>query len=154
MLGSDGNFYGTTYGGGTNICGCGTLFRISPSGQYKTLYSFSAIGPGEPEAGLVQGSDGNFYGTTLGIVFKMAASLSAPANHMSGVSVAGSNVVITVASVAGETYQLQSATNLISGNWSNVPGVSVTNSIGGPLTVTNAGGAGSARRYYRLVITP
>jgi uncharacterized repeat protein (TIGR03803 family) len=154
VLGSDGNFYGTTYGGGTNICGCGTLFRISPSGQYKTLYSFSALPTGEPVVGLVQGSDGNFFGTTLGMVFKMAASLPSPANKVSGVSVAGGNVVLTVQSVAGETYQLQYATSLASGNWSNVPGVSVTNSIGGPLTVTNLGGAISPVRYYRLVITP
>jgi uncharacterized repeat protein (TIGR03803 family) len=154
VLGSDGNFYGTTYGGGTNTCGCGTLFRISPSGQYKTLYSFSALGTGEPEAGLVQGSDGNFYGTTLGIVFKMAASLPSPANQMNSVSVAGTNVAIAVSSVAGETYQLQYATDLTSGNWSNVPGVSVTNSPGGSLTVTNLGGAISPGRYYRMVITP
>ncbi len=64
VQGSDGNFYGTTYHGGTS--GNGTVFRISPSGTYTTLYSF--VGPpndGEwPEAGLVQGSDGNFYGTT------------------------------------------------------------------------------------------
>lgn len=161
VLGSDGNFYGTTYGGGTNICGCGTVFRISPSGQYKTLYSFGAPGQGEPGAGLVQGSDGNFYGTTelggtnsLGTVFKLVVSLPAPANQMNGVSVVGTNVVITVSSVAGETYQLQYATDLTSGNWSNVPNVSVTNSIGGPLTVTNFGGAVSPGRYYRLVITP
>jgi uncharacterized repeat protein (TIGR03803 family) len=60
---SDGHFYGTTYGGGTKICGCGTIFRISPSGQYKTLYSFAAAGTGALVAGLVQGNDGNFYGT-------------------------------------------------------------------------------------------
>jgi hypothetical protein len=49
---------------------------------------------------------------------------------------------------------LQYATDLTSGNWSNVPGVSVTNSPGGSLTVTNLGGAISPGRYYRMVITP
>ena len=42
------------------------MFRISPSGSYTILYSFgSSHNDGEyPYAGLVQGSDGNFYGTT------------------------------------------------------------------------------------------
>jgi uncharacterized repeat protein (TIGR03803 family) len=161
VLGSDGNFYGTTQSGGTNVCGCGTIFRISPIGTYRSLYSFGVPGQGQPGAGLVQGSDGNFYGTTelggtnsLGTVFKMAASLPSPANQMNGVGVAGTNVVITVSSVAGETYQLQYATGLSSGNWSNVPEASVTNSMGGSITVTNIGGAVSAGRFYRLVITP
>src|ERR1017187_10302117 len=81
VQGSDSNFYGTTYAGGTgNGCsdGCGTVFRISPSGTYTSLYSFGSflcfyssfgIFPcdgAEPLAGLVQGSDGNFYGTTSG----------------------------------------------------------------------------------------
>jgi uncharacterized repeat protein (TIGR03803 family) len=161
VQGSDGNFYGTTDSGGTNICGCGTIFRISPSGQYRSLYSFGVPGQGDPVAALVQGSDGAFYGTTemggtngAGTVFKMVASLPSPANKISGVSVAGGDVVITVPSVAGETYQLQYATGLTSGNWSNVPGAPVTNSLGGTLTVTNAGGTGAAARYYRLVITP
>src|ERR1017187_409046 len=66
VQGSDGNFYGTTAGGGTNSCYCGTVFRISPSGTYTSLYSFggSPNDGANPEAGLVQGSDGNFYGTT------------------------------------------------------------------------------------------
>jgi uncharacterized repeat protein (TIGR03803 family) len=58
----DGNFYGTTVGGGAN--GYGTVFRISPSGSYTSLYSF--VGPpndGRQPSGLVLGSDGNFYGT-------------------------------------------------------------------------------------------
>jgi len=74
---TDGNLYGTTaYGGANDSCGgwesdvgCGTVFRITPSGVLTTLYSFcsqSDCTDGElPFGGLVQGADGNFYGTTL-----------------------------------------------------------------------------------------
>ena len=65
VQGSDGNFYGTTEIGGS--AGVGTVFRISPSGAYTNLYSFASTFTGDgwqPLAGLVQGSDGNFYGTT------------------------------------------------------------------------------------------
>jgi len=70
---TDGNFYGTTRNGGVfNFClsfaGCGTVFKISPSGTLTTLYSFCAqYGCTDgvyPDAALVQGTDGNFYGTT------------------------------------------------------------------------------------------
>ena len=57
---TDGNFYGTTYGGG-NYNG-GTVFKITPNGALTTLYSFPA--DSDPNAGLVQGNDGNLYGTT------------------------------------------------------------------------------------------
>ncbi|HLI64432.1 MAG TPA: choice-of-anchor tandem repeat GloVer-containing protein [Terriglobales bacterium] len=63
VQGIDGNFYGTTVNGGTG--GCGTVFNISPSGTLATLYSFQCGNDGaNPRAGLVQGTDGNFYGTT------------------------------------------------------------------------------------------
>ena len=71
---SDGNFYGTTKEGGTNSCfyggtnfGCGTLFKITPSGTLTTLYDFcsqSGCADGQEPGGLVQGADGNLYGTT------------------------------------------------------------------------------------------
>jgi uncharacterized repeat protein (TIGR03803 family) len=161
VLGSDGNFYGTTVGGGvSNVNANGTLFRISPSGQYTNFYSFGAPGSGGPQGALVQGSDGNFYGTTYldgtlaGTVFKVFAQLPSPANRISRIGFVGTNLTLTVPSVAGETYRLQYATDLVSGNWSNVPEAAVTNSIGGPLTVTNLGGATAPRRYYRLAITP
>ena len=63
IQGSDGNLYGTTSGGGTS--NNGTVFRLTPAGVLKTLYSFTGGDDGfSPAAGLVQGSDGNFYGTT------------------------------------------------------------------------------------------
>ena len=67
-----GDFYGTTEAGGANcpsIQGCGTFFRLTPAGAFTTLYSFCsqsncADGQSPYTGGLVQGTDGNFYGTT------------------------------------------------------------------------------------------
>jgi uncharacterized repeat protein (TIGR03803 family) len=67
VQGTDGNFYGTTSSGGANnTCpnGCGTVFRITPEGKLTTLHSFDGSDGNGPQAGLVQGSDGDFYGTT------------------------------------------------------------------------------------------
>jgi uncharacterized repeat protein (TIGR03803 family) len=74
----DGNFYGTTYWGGTN--GLGTVFKVTPGGTLTSLVSFTNNNGARPFADLVQGSDGNFYGTTAiggmsndGTVYKIAA---------------------------------------------------------------------------------
>jgi uncharacterized repeat protein (TIGR03803 family) len=93
---SDGNFYGTTTyggGGGTTLgCGgeygCGTVFRITPGGRLTTLHSFAQTDGSFPYAGLVQGTNGDFYGTTTaggassacpsgcGTVFRLSLSLA------------------------------------------------------------------------------
>lgn len=69
IQGTDGNFYGTTSLGG--VSDQGTLFKISPNGSLATLYSFCAdiftCIDGGTASGLIQGSGGNFYGTTTGI---------------------------------------------------------------------------------------
>jgi uncharacterized repeat protein (TIGR03803 family) len=67
--GSDGNLYGTTTQGG--LYNLGTVFRITPTGNETTLYSFGVGGDDSadgfnPNAALVEGSDGDFYGTTSG----------------------------------------------------------------------------------------
>ena len=70
VQGTDGNFYGTTTGGGNPTCyspnGCGTIFKITPAGELTTLYKFELTDGADPLAGLVEASDGNFYGTAAG----------------------------------------------------------------------------------------
>jgi uncharacterized repeat protein (TIGR03803 family) len=78
--GTNGNLYGTTEAGGSS--GAGTVFEITTSGSLTSLYSFTGGGDGgNPIAGLVQGTDGNFYGVTLnggsdgsGTVFQITPS--------------------------------------------------------------------------------
>ncbi len=80
IQGSDGYLYGTTIGGGQY--GQGTVFRADTAGNLTVLHSFGfPDSASAPYAGLVQGSDGNFYGTThdggssgLGTVFKVDSS--------------------------------------------------------------------------------
>jgi len=89
VQGSDGSLYGAAAGGGVDNCpdslvppGCGTIFKITPSGELTTLYSFcSQTGCTDgtyPHGGLVQATNGDFYGTTgfggasgYGTVFKV-----------------------------------------------------------------------------------
>jgi uncharacterized repeat protein (TIGR03803 family) len=66
---ANGNFYGTTYFGGTSrACygGCGTVFEITPGGKLTTLHSFNYADGADPQATLVQATNGNLYGTTNG----------------------------------------------------------------------------------------
>lgn len=68
MLGADGNFYGTTYYGGNTGCegGCGTVFKLSPTGKETVLYAFTGgTDGGIPVGGVVQDSVGNLYGVAL-----------------------------------------------------------------------------------------
>jgi uncharacterized repeat protein (TIGR03803 family) len=89
---TNGYFYGTTYAGGAN--NSGTIFKIGASGggTFQTLYTFCAAGNGNctdganPAAALVQGTSGDFYGTTeyggdsdtcssCGTVFRLSVGL-------------------------------------------------------------------------------
>ncbi len=80
---ADGNFYGTTLQGGAY--GSGTVFQITPGGRLTTLYSFcgqeaGCVDGGNPQASLIQATDGYLYGTTTsggpygqyGTIFKIS----------------------------------------------------------------------------------
>lgn len=97
MQGIDGNFYGTTEGGGDSTCtgeyglGCGTIFKMDPAGNVTVIYSFTGQSDGsQPESGVIQASDGSFYGTTAfggvyddGVIFQVIniSTLSSAANQ-------------------------------------------------------------------------
>jgi len=81
---TNGNLYGTAGSGGAN--GDGTIFKITPSGTLTMIYSFCqppnrCTDGAYPFAGLIQATDGDFYGTTAegganghGTVFKISPS--------------------------------------------------------------------------------
>ena len=82
IQGTDGNFYGTTQGNPGGQVG-GTVYKLTPSGKFTPLYSFPSdrLHGAVPLAPVVQGVDGNFYGTTEyggnksgGVVFKVTSA--------------------------------------------------------------------------------
>lgn len=75
---SDGNLYGVTSSGGPSDHG--VVFKITPDGTESVLYAFAGgtVDGAHPQGGLVQASDGNFYGVTTsggatgdGVVYKI-----------------------------------------------------------------------------------
>ena len=62
VVGLNGNIYGTTLFGGSNDYG--TIYTITPQGTFTSLYSFTnGLDGAFPKSQLIQGIDGNFYGT-------------------------------------------------------------------------------------------
>ena len=78
VQGADGNFYGMTDPVSVSFCPTciGTIFKLTPQGAFTTLYNFCSqanCADGEnPQPGLIQASNGNFYGTTFsGVIFEI-----------------------------------------------------------------------------------
>jgi uncharacterized repeat protein (TIGR03803 family) len=83
IVGRDGNFYGTTYSGGTS--NAGTVFQFWTNGTLNVLHSFIGTGSNDDgaqplSAPLVEVADGVFYGTTTiggtnnaGTIFRITA---------------------------------------------------------------------------------
>lgn len=108
---SDGNFYGIRVHDG--VSGCGTAFRITPAGLETVLYSFAGGNDGcNPQSGLMQASDGNFYGTTVlggagdgGTVFKITpAGVETVLHSFSGGSDGSSPVAGVIQANDGNFY--------------------------------------------------
>jgi uncharacterized repeat protein (TIGR03803 family) len=128
IQGTDGNFYGTTGGGGPNGCptaagpcggSVGTIFEITPSGTLTTLYGFAVADGQNPAAALVQGSNGDFYGSTsaggangFGTVFEFGFGIPFAPVDLAGSSNSSGTVALTWdTGGGGSTYNVYAASS-------------------------------------------
>jgi uncharacterized repeat protein (TIGR03803 family) len=148
VLGRGGNFYGVTYPGPGSD---GTVFQMTPTGTLTTLVSFpnNVLTNGTPETPLVEGTDGNLYGTTYsggsydnGTVFRIAIIL------LPRLSLAKNGSQISMSWPTNALgFTLQSAPGLSSqSNWVDVGGTPVV--AGDQFVMTNA--VSQNAQFYRL----
>ncbi len=112
-------FYGTTgSGGSSSACGdggCGTIFKVLPVGTLTTLHNFDSTDGDFPRAGVVQATNGNFYGTTTyggtstncsggcGTVFGLGVGLGPFVQTLPTSGKVGTRVIILGNNLAGTT---------------------------------------------------
>lgn len=109
VAGSDGNLYGTTLEG---AIGYGNIFRITPGGVFTSLFTFSEPNQqgDQPHGGMLQGTDGDFYGTTwyggvdnMGVVFRLSAGIKPFVKALPHLARAGDPVEILGNNLTGAT---------------------------------------------------
>jgi len=108
---TDGDFYGTTYSGGAD--NEGTAFKLTAAGALTTLYSFCSqknCADGSYPEGLLQGTDGDFYGATVsggtnnfGTVFSLSEGLGAFVKIVPGSGKVGTKAIILGNDLTGTT---------------------------------------------------
>jgi len=140
---TDGNFYGTTSRGGTNLFAGsgGTLFKITPNGTLTTLYNFCSQSEctdgGGPVASLVQDTNGSFYGTAGGgadgdgTVFSLSVGLGPFVETQTTSGKVGAPVTILGTNLTGTT----------SVTFNGVPAAFTVNSTGSAISATVPAGA-------------
>ena len=140
-LGSDGNFYGTSYARGANRLG--SVIRLTPGGALQILYSFSGPDGAYPRGGVLRLTDGTLLGTAEmagprdgGVVFSLTPSgCTPPAAVASG----------TAAICAGQSTPLTGSGG-VSCSWSPATGLSNAASC-------NPTASPSATTVYTLTVT-
>ena len=154
-LGSDGNFYGTASQFGPSLY-YGTVFKVTTGGVLTPLGYFDASTGSTPCTRLVQGADGNLYGTTAsggrgggGTIYRVTLN-SAP--KFVAETKAGNTLMLTWSAVAGKSYQLQSLADLTQTNWTSAGGVVLATNA--TATASDTVGSPGSKRFYRVLQLP
>jgi uncharacterized repeat protein (TIGR03803 family) len=111
MQGVDGSFYGTAVAN-TFSFGYAIIFKMGSSGTLTTLHYFGGGSGGDnPTSGLLQASDGSFYGTAnggnggLGLIFRLCLSSPQPSITVSRcVAANASGLAASTPGIVGDTY--------------------------------------------------
>ncbi len=132
VQGSNGKLYGTAFQGGAN--GYGSVFEMTSGGTLTPLYGFTGENDGAyPYAGVIQGRDGNIYGTTL----------EAGAGFYGTVfSLSHNGALTTLASFDGATNGAYPVAGIIEGTDGNLYGTTAeggTNGYGTVFSLTTNG---------------
>jgi uncharacterized repeat protein (TIGR03803 family) len=165
---SDGNFYGSTAIGGAN--NEGTIFKITPRGILTTLYSFCSqtnCTDGSEPTGLVQATDGNFYGTThfggaitnagcssgCGTVFSLAVGLGPFVETQTSSGKAGTAVKILGTDLTGATsvtFNGTAATFTVNSTGSAITATVPPGATSGTVAVTTPSGVLSSNKPFTV----
>jgi len=154
VQGADGNYYGTTFRGGTN--GTGSAFQITPGGTFSSLLSFVTEGDGgiSPYGGLTVGPFGSFYGTTssagansYGTVFRMLPASPALENPR----FTNGMFRFTWSILPGQRFQTQYKTNINQPVWINL--TSVVTATSSNIEFADLPGS-DPKRFYRVTLLP
>jgi len=173
VQGTDGNLYGTTEGGGANNnpnnpgcenLGCGSVFQVTLGGMLTTLYSFCSqpnCSDGFfPMAGLVQATNGNFYGTTTdeayetGTVFSLSVGLGPFVKTQTTSGKVGAAVKILGTNLTGATSVTFNGTSVttftVNSTGSAISTTVPTGATTGTVQVVTPGGTLSSNVPFRV----
>ena len=143
---NDGNFYGTTIGGGNlslvGGVGGGTVFKMTPDGTLTTLVAFDGTNGFRPSTTLIQGSDGNLYGSA-GTIFRIVMPPPPPTLM---IAQDGNQMVLSWPTNAAG-FVLEAADSLSSSTtWSTNSDTPIITGDQNTITVSNPAGS----KFYRL----
>lgn len=160
---TNGNFYGTTSVGGTANCSfgqpCGNVFSITAAGTPTTLHSFDGTDGKTPEAGLVQATNGTFYGVTYdggasnyGTIFSVAVGLHPFVETLPTSGTVGAHVKILGTNLTGATSVtfngIASVFTVVSG--SEITTTVPTGATTGTVEVTTSGSTLKSNKKFRV----
>lgn len=156
-VGTDGNLYGTTSVGGSK--NAGSLFKITPAGQYTPLYSACAVVCTDgfsPATPMLQHTNGKFYGLMRGnsiggsVLYSLNVNLGPFVSLLTTTGAVGSSIQIL-----GQGFIGTSAVNLggTKANFSVVSDTYITATVpagtSGFVSVTTTGGTlTSSRKFF------